>query len=91
VAVQDDLRSPGFSIRRESVPHFQVPVDVERALDDVLVGGRLHIRPTLIRNWSLTSLPHWLAKTGGRLVKHARYYWLLPAESLRGGVTHRYS
>jgi len=21
-----------------------------------------------------------LVKTGGRLVKHARYYWLLPAE-----------
>ena len=33
------------------------------------------------RNWSLTSLQQRLVKTGGRLVKHARYYWLLLAES----------
>lgn len=32
-------------------------------------------------NWSLTSLQQRLVKTGGRLIKHARYYWLLPAES----------
>jgi hypothetical protein len=30
---------------------------------------------------SLTSLQQRLVKTGGRLVKHARYYWLLLAES----------
>ena len=30
--------------------------------------------------WSLTSLQQRLVKTGGRLVKHARYYWLLLAE-----------
>jgi len=29
----------------------------------------------LIENWSLTSLQQRLVKTGGRLVKHARYYW----------------
>ena len=29
---------------------------------------------------SLTSLQQRLVKTGGRLVKHARYYWLLLAE-----------
>lgn len=29
----------------------------------------------------MTSLPQRLVKTGGRLVKHARYYWLLLAES----------
>ena len=34
-----------------------------------------------IGNWSLTSLQHRLVKTGGRLIKHARYYWLLLAES----------
>src|ERR1019366_7743900 len=34
-----------------------------------------------IENWSLTSLQQRLVKTGGRLVKHARYYWLLLAES----------
>ena len=33
-----------------------------------------------IEKWSLTSLQQRLVKTGGRLVKHARYYWLLLAE-----------
>ncbi len=36
--------------------------------------------PRGIENWSLTSLQQWLVKTGGRLVKHARYYCLLLAE-----------
>ena len=30
--------------------------------------------PRGIENWSLTSLQQRLVKTGGRLVKHARYY-----------------
>ncbi len=38
--------------------------------------------PKGIGNWSLTSLQQRLVKTGGRLIKHARYYWLLLAESL---------
>ena len=37
--------------------------------------------PKEIGNWSLTSLQQRLMKTGGRLIKHARYYWLLLAES----------
>jgi hypothetical protein len=37
--------------------------------------------PKRIENWSLTSLQQRLVKTGGRLVKHARYYWLLLAET----------
>ncbi len=37
--------------------------------------------PKQIENWSLTSLQQRLVKTGGRLVKHARYYWLMLAES----------
>src|SRR3974390_994936 len=37
--------------------------------------------PQRIENWSLTSVQQRLVKTGGRLVKHARYYWLLLAES----------
>ena len=37
--------------------------------------------PARVANWSLTSLQPRLVKTGGRLVKHARYYWLLLAES----------
>jgi hypothetical protein len=36
--------------------------------------------PKRIGNWSLTSLQQRLVKTGDRLVKHARYYWLLLAE-----------
>jgi hypothetical protein len=36
--------------------------------------------PRRIENWSLTSLQQRLVKTGGRLVEHARYYWLFLAE-----------
>jgi hypothetical protein len=39
------------------------------------------VLPRSIENWSLTSLQQRLVKTGGRLVKHARYYWLMLAES----------
>jgi hypothetical protein len=42
--------------------------------------------PRGIENWSLTSLQQRQVKTGGRLVKHARYYWLLLAE---GHLTRR--
>ena len=44
------------------------------------------VLPPRIKRWSLTSLQHRLMKTGGRLVKHARYYWLLLAE---GHLTRR--
>ena len=37
------------------------------------------VLPPQIKRWSLTSLQQRLVKTGGRLVKHARYYWLLLA------------
>ena len=39
------------------------------------------VLPKEIGTWSVTSLQQRLVKTGGRLVKHARYYWLLLAES----------
>ena len=50
--------------------------------------------PQRIKSWTLTSLQHRLMKTGGRLVKHARYYWLLLAEGhlnrrLFGDMLHR--
>jgi hypothetical protein len=50
--------------------------------------------PAEVANWSLTSLQQRLVKTGGRLIKHARYYWLLLAEShltrrLFGGMLRR--
>jgi hypothetical protein len=44
------------------------------------------VLPVRIGNWSLTSLQQRLVKTGGRLVKHARYYRLLLAE---GHLTRR--
>jgi hypothetical protein len=43
--------------------------------------GRRLVLPNRIGNWSLTSLQQRLVKTGGRLLKHARCYWLLLAES----------
>ena len=50
--------------------------------------------PARIDNWSLASLQRRLVKTGGRLVKRARYYLLLRAEShltrrLFGSVVRR--
>ena len=33
--------------------------------------------PYRIGSWSLTSLQQRLVKTGGRFVKHPRFYWLL--------------
>ena len=50
--------------------------------------GNLWLRvllPKRIDARSLTSLQQRLVKTGGRLIKHARYYWLLLAE----GHLHR--
>ncbi len=44
------------------------------------------ILPPRIKRWSLTSLQQRLVKTGGWVVKHARYYWLLLAE---GHLTRR--
>jgi hypothetical protein len=37
--------------------------------------------PSRIDHWSIPNLQQWLVKTGGRLVKHARYYWLRLAEN----------
>jgi hypothetical protein len=42
--------------------------------------------PKRIDNWTLTICQRRLVKTGGRLIKHAQYYWLLPAE---GHLTRR--
>jgi hypothetical protein len=52
------------------------------------------VLPKRIDAWSLTSLQQRLVKTGGRLIKHARYYWLLLAEGhlqrrLFGGMLQR--
>jgi hypothetical protein len=37
--------------------------------------------PTRVATWSLTSLQQRLVKTGGQLIQHARYYWLMLAKS----------
>ena len=44
------------------------------------------VLPKGVETWSLTSLQQRLVKTGGRLVKHARYYWMMLAE---GHLTRR--
>ena len=38
------------------------------------------VLPKRIDHWPLTSVQQRLVKTGGGLVKHARYHWLLLAE-----------
>jgi hypothetical protein len=38
------------------------------------------VLPDRIEDWSLTSLQQRLVKTGGRLAKHARYYWPMLAD-----------
>jgi hypothetical protein len=44
------------------------------------------VLPKTIDSWSLTRLQQRFVKTGGRLLRDARYYWLLLAE---GHVTRR--
>jgi hypothetical protein len=61
-------------------PYAATAAKPEVALDLGLLRLRL-VLPKGIGTWSLTSLQQRLVKTGGRLVKHARYYWLLLAES----------
>lgn len=59
-------------------PEFAKPLMIS-----VLSGsmGFAPVLPKRIDTWSLTSLQQRLVKTGGRLIKHARDYWLLLAES----------
>ena len=40
------------------------------------------VLPKKIEDWSLTSLYNGLVKTAGRLVRHARYSWLLLARAI---------
>jgi hypothetical protein len=43
--------------------------------------ARRLVSPNRIGKWSPASLQQRLVKTGGRLIKHAWYYWLLLAEN----------
>ena len=45
------------------------------------LGLRRLVLPVAIQSWSLTSLQQRLFKTGGRLIRHARYFTLQLAES----------
>ena len=79
-------------------PHVRIRGSLGGAIpwgDPINLGNlwRRLVLPARI-GWSLTSLQQRLVKTGGRLIKHARYYWLLLAEShltrrLFGGMLRR--
>jgi hypothetical protein len=47
--------------------------------------------PKRIQNWSLTSLQHRMVKTGGRLVKHARYLAAVGREPSDAAVAWEYA
>ena len=47
------------------------------------------VLPVAIQDWSLTSLQPRLLKTGGRLIRHARYFTLHLAESYLTGPLFR--
>jgi hypothetical protein len=47
------------------------------------------VLPVTIQDWSLTSLQQRLIKTGGRLIRHARYFTLKLAESYLTGPLFR--
>ena len=47
------------------------------------------VLPVTIQDWSLTSLQQRLIKTGGRLIRHARYFTLQLAESYLTGPLFR--
>jgi hypothetical protein len=64
--------------------HLFRPNEVRLSLSVIAYNlGNLwrRVLPKRIDNWSLTSLQQRLVKTGSWLVKHARYYCLLLAES----------
>ncbi len=84
--VANDAELTSTGTRRRAGPEPGSTPD--RFLDFRLVsfGLRRLVLPKRIDAWSLTSLQQRLVQTGGRLVKHARYYWLLLAE----GHLHRH-
>ena len=47
------------------------------------------VLPVAMQDWSLTSLQQRLLKTGGRLVRHARYFTLQLAEGYLTGPLFR--
>ena len=58
----------------ESLRQLAAVAERVRLITSATLWLRL-VLPERIDHWSLTSLQQRLVKTGGRLVKHARYYW----------------
>jgi hypothetical protein len=77
----DQVATDRFIEQTVQVPVVPVAVELEQALVGEIFNTRRLVLPKKIENWSLTSLQQRLVKTGGRLVKHAWYYWLMLAES----------
>jgi hypothetical protein len=59
----------------------RVIAKIEHHLDNLGNLLRQLTLPVAIQSWSLTSLQQRLFKTGGRLIRHARYFILQLAES----------
>jgi hypothetical protein len=84
----DQGRQAGDALDPAIVSWFRA--DKERLQLSLLASNlanlwRRLVLPKRIDAWSLTSLQQRLVNTGGRLIKHARYCWLLLAK----GHVHR--
>ena len=79
---------PGMRVHLRPESVFKIVRNTQLSVLAYNLGNlwRRLVLPPRIKRWSLTSLQQRLVKTGGRLVKHARYYWLLLAE---GHLTRR--
>jgi hypothetical protein len=83
-------------LHEDVYPRVRLPRGVAYAVSTLvryaIVLGTLSSRRrcrAAIRGWSLTSLQQRLFKTGGRLIRHARFFVLQPAESYLTGSLFR--
>jgi len=82
--------SPGWNISRSQAPKWNSPMLAE---EENLAGLKAISRDLIAKAGSVDSQQR-VVKTGGRLIKHARYCWLLLAEShltrrLFGAMLHQ--
>ena len=73
-----------FGVNLLIPPDLRPPVPAAQISDQT--RQRRVVLPLAIQSWSLTSLQQRLFKTGGRLIRHARYFILQLAE---GHLTQR--
>ena len=68
---------------RTETQRFHPMIDLLLGVIAYNLGNLLRrlVLPVAIQSWSLTSLQQRLFKTGGRLIRHARYFVLQLAES----------